>query len=71
MPERAIMRNFRCSLLAFVAVALIAGAHKAWAEPADDQYAVAAGHYAQGRWELAVEEFDQFLKDHGRHDRQA
>ncbi len=65
------MRNFRCSLLAFVAVALTTGAHKAWAEPADDQYAVAAGHYAQGRWELAVEEFDQFLKDHGRHDRQA
>jgi TolA-binding protein len=65
------MRNFRCSLLAFVMVALVAGAHAARAEPADDQYAVAAGHYAQGRWELAVEEFERFLKDHGRHDRQA
>ena len=65
------MRNFRHSLLAFVAAALVAGAHTAQAKPADDQYAVAAGHYAQGRWELAVEEFDRFLKDHGTHDRQA
>ena len=65
------MRNFRRSLFACVAAALVAGVHTAWAEPADDQYAVAAGHYAQSRWELAVEEFDRFLKDHGGHDRQA
>ncbi|MBW3596674.1 MAG: tetratricopeptide repeat protein [Planctomycetes bacterium] len=33
----------------------------ALAGPAEDQYAVAAGHYAAGRWKLAVEEFDAFL----------
>lgn len=31
------------------------------ADEADDQYAVAAGHYAQQRWKLAVEEFQAFL----------
>lgn len=29
---------------------------------ADDQFAVAAGHYDQGRWRLAVEEFNKFLQ---------
>jgi cellulose synthase operon protein C len=36
-------------------------ASSALAGPAEDQYAVAAGHYAAGRWRLAVEEFDLFL----------
>jgi TolA-binding protein len=31
------------------------------AGPAEDQYAVAAGHYAAGRWRLASEEFGAFL----------
>lgn len=36
---------------------------------AEGQYAVAAHHYANARWELAVEEFRQFLEDHPNHDR--
>ncbi len=34
------------------------------ADEADDQYAVATGHYAQQRWKFAVEEFEAFLKKH-------
>jgi cellulose synthase operon protein C len=32
------------------------------ADEADDQYAVAAGHYDAGRWDLAAEEFQAFLQ---------
>ena len=39
------------------------------AAPADDQYAVAAGHYSRGNWQLAVEEFDDFLKANPQHPR--
>ena len=41
------------------------------ADEADDQYAVAAGHYAQGRWQMAVDEFHNFLRDHLEHVRAA
>jgi TolA-binding protein len=34
------------------------------ADEADDQYAVAAGHYAQERWKFAAEEFEVFLAKH-------
>ena len=37
------------------------------ADEADDQFAVAAGHYAQQRWKLAVEEFQAFLEKHPNH----
>ena len=37
------------------------------ADEADDQFAVAAGHYAQQRWKLAVEEFQAFLEIHPNH----
>jgi TolA-binding protein len=37
------------------------------ADEADDQYAIAAGHYAQKRWELAVESFEAFLKQSPEH----
>src|SRR5690606_27568533 len=30
----------------------------------EDQYAVAAAHYAARRWDLAAVEFETFLKDH-------
>ena len=33
-------------------------------DEAADQYAVAAGHYAAARWELAVEGFQALIKDH-------
>ena len=39
------------------------------ADEADDQYAVAAGHYARKRWELAVEEFREYLQKHADHKR--
>ncbi len=35
-----------------------------WAGEADDQYAVAAGHYAAKRWQLAVDEFRALVKEH-------
>lgn len=41
----------------------------ALADQADDQFDVAAGHYARARWELAWHEFDQFLKQYGSHPR--
>ena len=39
------------------------------ADVADDQYAVAAGHYAQQRWTLAAEEFRTFLQRYPHHAR--
>ncbi|MGD9647531.1 MAG: tetratricopeptide repeat protein [Pirellulales bacterium] len=65
------MRNLRRILLAALALSLAMVAPAARAEPADDQYTVAAGHYAQGRWQLAVDEFSRFLQDFAGHDRQA
>lgn len=37
----------------------------------EDQYAVAAGHYAQQRWDLAVREFEVLLRDFPKHGRVA
>src|SRR5687767_8884883 len=48
---------FRGSLAACLWLA----ASWALAGPAEDQYAVAAGHYAAGRWRLAADEFAAFL----------
>lgn len=39
----------------------------ALADEADDQYAVAAGHYDRQQWTLAVEEFRAFLDKHAGH----
>ena len=51
--------------LALLWVVLIAGrSATARADEADDQYAVAAGHYAAQRWALAVDEFQALLKEH-------
>lgn len=51
--------------LALLLVVLIAGkVATARADEADDQYAVAAGHYAAQRWALAVDEFQTLLKEH-------
>jgi TolA-binding protein len=41
------------------------------ADEAQDEYAVAAGHYAQGRWELAAEAFLGFLDRFPKHAREA
>ncbi len=42
-----------------LAVVLLASPSRA--DEADDQYAVAAGHYAREQWKFAVEEFQTFL----------
>jgi TolA-binding protein len=39
-------------------------ANSAWAGPADDQFAVAAGHYERGRWQLAADEFEAYLTEY-------
>jgi TolA-binding protein len=41
------------------------------ADAGDDQYAVAAAHYANGRWQLASDEFQSLLKHHADHSRAA
>jgi len=51
-----------CALLA---AAL--GSLPARADEADDQYAVAAGHYAQKRWKFAAEEFQTFVERYPKH----
>jgi len=52
--------------LALAAVACSA-ASPATAGPAEDQYKVAAGHYGRGRYQLAVQEFEQFLQQYEQH----
>jgi TolA-binding protein len=37
------------------------------ADEADDQFAVAAAHYAHERWKLAAEQFQQFLQQYPHH----
>lgn len=66
------MARLRHSVLSFAAV--LAGAavlgplsppargSVAAADTADDQYAVASGHFRAKRWELAAEEFERFLQ---------
>ena len=49
-------------ILAAAAGLLFASAATLSAGEADDQYAVAAAHYDQGRWKLAVEELQTFLQ---------
>ncbi len=48
----------------WLAVAVLLPAHELRADAGDDQYAVAAGHYAAQLWPLAVDEFRRLLHDH-------
>ena len=50
-----------------VAAGLWAACCAARAGQPDDDYAVAANHYAQQRWKLAAEAFQAFLQDHPQH----
>ena len=50
--------------LACLTVVLLAAVTRVAADDADDQFAVAAGHYDRQRWKLAAEEFQAFLKSH-------
>ncbi len=52
-----------------VAVALCVVPHPVWADAADDQYAVAASHYAAKRWQLAVDEFQKLVDEFPEHDK--
>ncbi len=52
-----------------VLLTMVVVAQAALAAPADDQYAVAASHYADQQWEFAVEEFDAFLERFPQHHR--
>jgi cellulose synthase operon protein C len=48
-------------LFAVVAFLCVAPVPRACGDEADDQYNVAAGHYAAKRWDLAAEEFGSFV----------
>ncbi len=50
--------------MVFLAIALALMFRPVRAGEAEDQYAVAAGHYAAQRWQLAVDEFRALVKDH-------
>jgi TolA-binding protein len=50
-----------CPYLSCVVLGVALFALPGRADEADDQYAVAAGHYAQERWKFAAEEFQAFL----------
>ncbi len=52
-----------------VALAGAAVPSLAWADAGDDQYAVAAGHYARDRWQLAIDEFQAYRKSFPKHAR--
>ena len=67
-PAALGRREMRVNLLNLsLAIAVAATPALAWAGPAEDQYAVAAGHYNQKRWKLAAEEFQRFLTDYPTH----
>lgn len=54
-----------CALATVIAVVWwLAAAPQAHAGPAEDHYAIAAGHYAQQRYEPAIAEFETFLTQH-------
>ncbi len=58
-------------LRAMAILALVCAGGTVLAGPADDQYAVAAGHYSRKLWKLAVEEFKVFLEKYPEHPRAA
>ena len=58
-----IKRKFSACLA--VAIGLLCA--PALAGPAEDQFAVAAGHYKQKRWKFAADEFRTFVADYPQH----
>jgi cellulose synthase operon protein C len=57
-------RFARCTCCLLPLAIALAAAAVVRADDVDDRYAVAAGHYAAQRWDLAVEEFRALIKDH-------
>jgi TolA-binding protein len=52
----------------FIALALSAlAAARVWAGPADEEYAIAAGHYAEHRYPAAMEGFRTLIAEHAEH----
>ena len=64
-------RTFSVSVALVVALAAVLTARSLRADPADDQYAVAAGLYSREDWDLAAEEFKAFLDDYPQHPKHA
>ena len=64
-PTRAVRVPAELVLAAVMGVVLSSSLLRA--DEADDQYAVAAGHYKQERWELAAKEFQTFLSKYPTH----
>ena len=62
------MYTTACRLSLTAALLLAAAPTAARGGPAEDQFAVAAGHYGRERWRLAVEEFDRFLGQYPEHE---
>jgi len=63
--ERALLRT-ACLVL----WAGLLNAPQLLADEAEERYAVAAGHYAEQRWEMAAEHFEKFLEQHRGHVRE-
>jgi TolA-binding protein len=61
------MRALSSNKSVLVLVASLALPSAVLAGPAEDQYAVAAGHYKQKRWKFAADEFQSFLADYPEH----
>jgi cellulose synthase operon protein C len=64
-------RHFPTAWLLFMLLLSVLPVSRARAGEAEDQYTVAAGHYAAGRWQLAIDEFDKFLRATPEHARAA
>jgi len=60
-----VTNSFR---LCAAALLLILSSVPASAETAEEVYAVASGHYSNGLWELADEEFTRLLEEYSRHE---
>jgi TolA-binding protein len=63
------MHSYPQKLLCALAFAIAIVPSQVGADAIDDQYAVAAGHYDRGRWDLAIESFRGFLNEHADHAR--
>jgi TolA-binding protein len=59
--------QFRSLVIVAVTLAALLAPTSAMADAAGDQYTVAAAHYSQGRWNLALFEFRAFVADHPKH----
>jgi TolA-binding protein len=71
LPFVTLIAPLRRPVLGMFLLAGVLFATALRADEADDQFAVAAGHYAQQRWKLAVDEFLVFLEEYPDHSKAA